>query len=172
MIKHLLFLICFPFQAIGQNTIGLPDIINYTRPVYKAGLQNWDIKQDKNGIIYFANNEGLLCFDGRYWNNYPLPNKTIVRSVEIGPDNRIYAGGQDEIGYFAPQANGQLQYNSLISRIPAKDRSFGDVWDIISYKGRWEETCIICWRSFISLNSLMLSPFSKWRKVIIIGYVF
>jgi DNA-binding CsgD family transcriptional regulator len=135
MIKHLLFFICFPFQAIGQNTIGLPDIINYTRPVYKAGLQNWDIKQDKNGIIYFANNEGLLSFDGRYWNNYPLPNKTIVRSVEIGPDNRIYTGGQDEIGYFAPRANGQLQYNSLINQIPAKDRSFGDVWDIISYKG-------------------------------------
>ena len=135
MMKLLLFLICFPLQMLCQNTIGLPDIINYGNPVYKAGLQNWDIKQDKNGIVYFANNEGLLSYDGKYWNNYPLPNKTIVRSVEIGTDNRIYTGGQDEIGYFAPAANGRLQYHSLIEQIPAKDRSFGDVWDILSFKG-------------------------------------
>ncbi len=135
MMKRLLFLIYLPLQALCQNTIGLPDIINYAKPVYKAGLQNWDIKQDKNGIIYFANNEGLLSFDGKYWNNYPLPNKTIVRSVEIGPDNRIYVGGQDEIGYFAAASNGRLQYHSLIDEIPVKDRSFGDVWDIVLFKG-------------------------------------
>jgi ligand-binding sensor domain-containing protein len=135
MMKRLLFLICLPLQALCQNTIGLPDIINYAKPVYKAGLQNWDIKQDKNGIVYFANNEGLLSFDGKYWNNYPLPNKTIVRSVEIGTNGYIYVGGQDELGYFAPAENGRLLYHSIIEQIPAKDRSFGDVWDIVSFKG-------------------------------------
>ena len=135
MAKLLLFLILLPLQPFCQNTIGLPDIINYAKPVYKAGLQNWDIKQDKNDIIYFANNEGLLSFDGKYWNNYPLPNKTIVRSVEIGPNNYIYVGGQDEIGYFSPGVNGHILYHSLLDLIPAKDRSFGDVWDIVSYKG-------------------------------------
>jgi len=135
MMKRLLFFICFPVQALCQNTIGLPDIINYAKADYKAGLQNWDIKQDKNGIVYFANNEGLLSFDGKYWNNYPLPNKTIVRSAELGPDGRIYVGGQDEIGYFSPGANGRLRYHSLLDLIPAKDRLFGDVWDIVSFKG-------------------------------------
>lgn len=133
--KQLLLLICFPLQVICQNTIGFPDIINYSKQTYKAGLQNWDIKQDKNGIVYFANNEGLLSFDGRYWNNHPLPNKTNVRSVEIGPANRIYVGGQDELGYFAPAANGRLLYYSLIEQIADKDRSFGDVWDIVAFKG-------------------------------------
>jgi hypothetical protein len=59
-------------------------VINYPKLSYGAGLQNWDIRQDKNGIIYIANNEGLLSFDGNYWRLYPMPNKTIVRSVEIG----------------------------------------------------------------------------------------
>lgn len=133
--KQLLFLFFFPLQVISQNTIGFPDIINYSKQTYKAGLQNWDIKQDKNGIVYFANNEGLLSFDGKYWKNYPLPNRTNVRSVEIGPLNRIYVGGQDELGYFAPGANGSLHYYSLIDQIAAKDRSFGDVWDIVVFKG-------------------------------------
>jgi len=131
--KKLLLLIFFPLTGYSQNTIGLPDVINYSKQSYSAGLQNWDIRQDKNGIIYVANNEGLLSYDGRSWNVYSLPNKTNVRSVEIGADNRIYVGGQDELGFFAPGKNGQLKYNSLTQFIPAKDKTFGDVWDIVSF---------------------------------------
>ncbi len=132
--KILFLLLLFPSSIFCQNTIGLPDIINYTKQNYSAGLQNWDIKQDKNGIIYIANNEGLLTFDGKNWKLYPLPNKTIVRSVEIGLDNNIYVGGQDELGYFSPAINGQLYYHSLTQFIPLKHKSFGDVWDIVYYK--------------------------------------
>ena len=130
----LLFCLLFPVIGYCQNTIGLPDVSNYYKGTYNAGLQNWDIKQDRNGIIYVANNEGLLSFDGRYWNLYPLPNKTIARSIEIGADKRIYVGGQDELGYYAPAINGKLEYISLTRLIPEKDRSFGDVWDIVSIK--------------------------------------
>jgi DNA-binding CsgD family transcriptional regulator len=132
--KKVLLLILIPVYCFSQNTIGIPDVINYSKHSYKGGLQNWDIKQDKNGIIYIANNEGLLSFDGIYWKIYPLPNKTIVRSVEVGADNRIYVGGQDEFGYFVPAKNGQLVYHSLTGLIPGTERSFGDVWDIVSYK--------------------------------------
>jgi hypothetical protein len=66
-------------SAMGNNPIGLPDITNYEKTVYNGGTQNWEIKQDRNGIMYFANNEGLLTYDGTYWKIYPLPNKTIVR---------------------------------------------------------------------------------------------
>lgn len=132
--KQLILLVCLPLSVFCQNTIGLPDIINYPKQSYSAGLQNWDIRQDKNGIIYIANNEGLLSYDGRSWKLYPLPNKTIVRSVEIAPDNRIYVGGQDEVGYFSPGKTGNLEYHSLIPFIPPKDRSFGDVWDIVAHQ--------------------------------------
>jgi ligand-binding sensor domain-containing protein/DNA-binding CsgD family transcriptional regulator len=131
--KQILLFICFPFSVFCQNTIGVPDVFNYSKESYNAGLQNWDIKQDKNGILYIANNEGLLSFDGKYWDLFPLPNKTIVRSVEIGTDNKIYVGGQDELGYFYPGSNGRLQYHSLTRFIPAKDKTFGDVWDIFSF---------------------------------------
>lgn len=134
MLYRILFFLFFPLAGYCQNTIGIPDVINYYKGAYKAGLQNWDIKQDSNGIIYVANNEGLLSFDGKYWKLYPLPNKTIVRSVEIGVDNKIYVGGQDELGYFIPGDNGSLEYYSLTGILSEKDRSFGDVWDIISLK--------------------------------------
>ena len=128
------FLILLPVSVFSQNTIGLPDIINYSKQAYAAGLQNWDIRQDRKGIIYLANNEGVLSFDGKYWNLSPLPNRTIVRSIETGAGDRIYAGGQDELGYFSPGRNGSLQFTSLVDLLPENERSFGDVWDICLYK--------------------------------------
>ena len=117
----------------SQNTIGIPDIINYSRDMYNAGTQNRGIVQDKHGVMYFANYEGLLTFDGTYWKNYPLPNKTVVRSIALAKDNRIYAGGQDEIGYFSPDHNGKLVYTSLKGLLSAKNYSFSDVWNIVPY---------------------------------------
>ncbi|MEO6668669.1 MAG: hypothetical protein ABIN36_04270, partial [Ferruginibacter sp.] len=67
----LLFLFFMQF-CVAQNTIGLPDIINYSKQNYKAGAQNRKIRQDKKGVLYFANSEGLLTFDGIKWKTYPL----------------------------------------------------------------------------------------------------
>lgn len=113
----------------GQNTIGLPLIVNYGKADFHGGAQTWDIGQDRNGYLYFANNEGLLSFDGTYWKAYPLPNRTIMRSLAID-NQRIYAGGQGEMGYFAPDGKGFLRYTSLVDLLPADSRTFADVWDI------------------------------------------
>ena len=126
----LISLILFYHFVIGQNTIGLPQIINYNNNDYHGGTQTWDIRQDKNGIMYFANNEGLLTFDGSHWGIYRLPNKTIVRSLYIDKDNKIYVGGQDEFGYYTPGTNGNLYYTSLKNIIPKGQNQFADIWDI------------------------------------------
>ncbi len=116
-----------------QNTIGLPQINNYNSGIFQGGSQTWDIRQDETGRMYFANNEGLLTYDGSYWKIYPQPNKTILRSIAID-DNRIYAGGQDEMGYFAPDQQGVLQYTSLKNLIPEQYSTFTDVWEIEVFK--------------------------------------
>lgn len=130
---RIFLLICLltgAFYGVGQNAIGLPEILNYSKQSYGAGTQNWDICQDKDGFIYVANNEGLLSFDGISWRNHPLPNRTIVRSVAVQED-RIYVGGQDELGYFSPDEKGNLRYQSIVGLIGEGNRSFSDVWDII-----------------------------------------
>jgi len=126
-------LFCLNLQA--QNPISIPQIENYSSLDYKAGSQNWNIDQDKNGIMYFGNNEGLLTFDGRYWKLYPLPNKTVVRSVKIDAQGRIFSGGQNEIGYFFPNERGVLHYHSLKDLIPRQDRQFPDIWNIVIDRG-------------------------------------
>jgi hypothetical protein len=80
--------------------------------------------------MYFANNEGLLTFDGNYWRKYHLPSKTKVRSLAIAPDGKVYVGGENEIGYFSPSGNGVLAYHSLKELLPEKDQTFYDVWNV------------------------------------------
>ncbi len=129
----MLVIVFASFLSFSQNTIGIPDIVNYTKSIYNAGTQNRCIVQDKNGIMYFANYEGLLTFDGTYWKLYPLPHKTVIRSLAIGTDNRIYIGSQNDFGYFSPGNNGKLTYTSLTSILPVKDKTFSEVWQTIAY---------------------------------------
>ena len=100
MNKHKLyiFLVLFwiNFMSFSQE---LPPIIKYSPTMYGAGNQNWMISQDKNNYVYFANNEGLLQFNGSNWNLYPSPNETIIRSVKV-IDNKIYTGSYMEFGFW------------------------------------------------------------------------
>ncbi|HTE31791.1 MAG TPA: triple tyrosine motif-containing protein [Chryseolinea sp.] len=119
--------------ALCQNTILIPEIINFPKKTYEAGKQNRSIDQDKRGLLYFANDDGLLIFDGTYWKTYPLPNKSMVRSVAVAGD-RVYVGGQQEIGYFFFEKNGTLSYQSLKALIPPGEKDFSDVWHVVLYE--------------------------------------
>lgn len=127
----LLLLICLHNRSGAQHTIGLPDIINYNSLDFHASAEINCIRQGNNGILYIANNDGLLTFNGRYWKLHRLPNKAAVRSVALDASGKIYVGGHDEIGYFFPAANGNLAYHSLKHLVPPVDHQFADIWDII-----------------------------------------
>jgi ligand-binding sensor domain-containing protein len=125
----LLFCQLLAFHSLSGQTNG----INFTKDQYKAGSQNWGIDQDKEGNMFFANNEGLMVFNGAKWQVFPIPNNTIVRSVAFGPDNRLYVGGQDEIGYFEVDGSGKLVFISLLEMIDPVDRQFADIWNIVLF---------------------------------------
>ncbi len=116
--------------AQGVN-LGIPPVQNFSKKTYKAGTQNWDAAQDHRGVMFFANNEGLLHFDGNNWDCFPVANKTVVRSVAIDRNGRVFVGAQGELGYFFPDENGRLGYHSLVHLLPAEKRNFEDVWDIV-----------------------------------------
>ncbi|RPE00936.1 regulator [Aureibaculum marinum] len=109
--------------------MGLPKIKNFTKKDYNAGTQNWQIDQDTIGNFYFANNNGLLQFDGNSWELYKIPNSLNIRSVKYDEKSgRIYVGGYNQFGYFEPDRMGKLRYNSLVSLIDEKETDF--VWKI------------------------------------------
>jgi DNA-binding CsgD family transcriptional regulator len=126
---------CAVFLGAQAINLGIPPIHNFSKKTYHGGTQNWDAAQAPNGVLFFANNEGLLQFDGGKWACYPMPNKTVVRSVAIDPNGRIFVGAQNELGYFFPQKNGQLVFHSLVGNLPPNKRNFEDVWEIVPIGG-------------------------------------
>ncbi len=105
-----------------------PHIVrNFEKQEYKAESQNWSLTQGQNGYIYAANNAGLLEFDGVEWSFYPSPNGTVIRSVAVDRNQRIYTSGYMEIGYWERSGKGELIYqslNSLAAHLFGKNEEF------------------------------------------------
>ncbi|WP_353078738.1 triple tyrosine motif-containing protein [Flavobacterium sp.] len=124
-----LFVLLFTLFSSAQQ---LPPIVKYTKDIYKAGIQNWMISQDNQRFMYFANNEGLLEFNGSKWTLYPSPNETIIRSVKC-IQNKIYTGSFMEFGYWQRADNGELFYTSLSKSIKSKINDDEQFWGIFPF---------------------------------------
>jgi hypothetical protein len=123
-------ILVFSAHLAGAQLPGLPFVRNFLTVEYKAGIQNWDIAQDKRGLLYIANNFGLLEYDGHHWKTYGVKSGTKIRSVAIDKRGRIYVGCQGDFGYFFPDDRGQLVYKSLADSLEARYRNFDEAWSI------------------------------------------
>ena len=146
------------FLSINIFAQELPPIVKYSPSTYAAGNQNWMIAQDGNHFMYFANNEGLLEYNGSNWTLYPSPNETIIRSVKV-IDDKIYTGCYMEFGYWKRQKNGQLKYYSLSNGIKDKILDDEHFWDILKFDQ---------WVLFQSLNRIYVYD-TKLNKFSIIN---
>ena len=124
----------------------LPPVVKYSPAVYSAGNQNWMISQDKNQYVFFANNEGLLEYNGASWQLYPSSNETIIRSVKV-IDGNVYTGSYMEFGYWKRNTDGRLKYYSLSKKIKNKILDDEQFWNILNYEH---------WVLFQSLNRIYI----------------
>ncbi|WP_229208818.1 triple tyrosine motif-containing protein [Dyadobacter luticola] len=140
----LLLLLSFT-KVSGQET---PPLTNYTSSVYKAHNQNWSVSQSAENLIYTANSDGLLEYDGATWKLYPLPDGQIVRTVlcdevtvpasagrglnrPAHKEQRIYVGGFSEFGYWKKEADGRLKYYSLSKKANFPSLKTEEIWHIL-----------------------------------------
>jgi hypothetical protein len=129
LIVRYIFAFIFGIQFFLGFSNGLPKIINYKRADYQAGTQNWAFTQSKTGLVYFANNNGLLEYDGEEWHLYERVPSFIHRAT-LAKNERIYIGGRNEFGYYTPDSTGNLIYRSLVSELPPEIDEFDEIWKI------------------------------------------
>ena len=118
--------------ALGNHYLysqnyGLKYSRNYIPDEYELLPQNWDILENPTGIIYVANQGGILEYDGVSWKSTEIPGQT-VRSLAIDSRGTIYLGGVNEIGHLARDSQGRLEYKSLMNHLPGDKKNFGMVW--------------------------------------------
>lgn len=113
-----------------DNNVYYPFLKNFDRSECDAGMQTWMISQAPNGLIYFANNHGLVEFDGRNWELYGLYNYTIIRAALAVDDGKVYVGLSNNFGYFDTDSTGRLDFYSLLELLPPDQRNIEEIWRI------------------------------------------
>lgn len=135
--KTLIITLYFLLTAIISVTAQLPVLRNFSPADYNSGTQNWCVSQTDDGRMLFANNTGLLCFDGYRWTQMSIPNHTNIRAVLY--DNKrgvIYAGATNEFGYYSHDAaTNSLRFHSLAGELADDERNFGEIWAIHDMNG-------------------------------------
>lgn len=120
------------FGAIlAQNRNGMPLVDNYHPIVYKGYSQNWSICSNSMGLMFFANGDGILIYDGRDWSKIMLPNNSTPSALYCDKNDVIWVGAQSELGVLVPDPVQGYRYHSFTNLIPEKYREFGFILQII-----------------------------------------
>jgi signal transduction histidine kinase/DNA-binding response OmpR family regulator len=114
-------------RELTWENSGLKYLKYYSDKEYNKSPQNWVIGQDQRGVIYAANQGGVMQFDGLSWESIDIPNKS-ARSLAIGDDGLVYIGGENQIGRLIPDSTGKLYYEPLLDFINENQRNFATVW--------------------------------------------
>lgn len=98
LVLPLCFLL-FGYIVFGQPNIkSNPFVKNFSKTETKSGTQNWAIAQDNDGFMFFANNDGLLSYDGKKWNLNKISKTAPLRSIYIDKKNQIFVGLINDFG--------------------------------------------------------------------------
>jgi signal transduction histidine kinase/DNA-binding response OmpR family regulator len=131
----LAFALLTPYAAFAQSGDSGEKGILYSRyyspKEYKANPQNWAALQRENGTMVFGNGDGIMTFDGSRWQLIRLTNNNLVRTVALGADHKLYAGGYNEFGYVAEDSIGRPRFISLKDKLKEELREPGHVWNIL-----------------------------------------
>ncbi|MFC6858268.1 helix-turn-helix and ligand-binding sensor domain-containing protein [Zunongwangia atlantica] len=122
----ILLLLCIPSLSKSQE---LPPITNFDTKTYNAGNQNWMVGQGDNSWMYFANNSGLLSFNGEQWALYKMKDGSPIRSVKV-VDSLIFTGAYMDFGYWQKNSLGSFNYTSLLDKLPSEIRDGEQIWHI------------------------------------------
>lgn len=117
----ILFLIfMLSFLVARASSVDVPNIFikNFTVDDYKASCQNWGLSVAPDGVLYVANNMGLLTFDGNTWKQYKTPDKEAINGVTFLNDT-IYTISDGSFGGWTRDNLGVMRYHKL-NKIPTE----------------------------------------------------
>lgn len=115
-----LFLTFMLTFLVTHASVAIPNLFvkNFTVDDYKASCQNWGLSVASDGVLYVANNSGLLTFDGNTWKHYETPDKSIINGVTFLNDT-IYTISEGSFGGWTRDHLGVMRYHKL-NTIPAE----------------------------------------------------
>ncbi|MGM0408137.1 MAG: triple tyrosine motif-containing protein, partial [Bacteroidota bacterium] len=124
-----IFFIIYQKLAIGDES-GSPYIQQILLDNFGYSNNNFSIIQDQHGILYISNSNGILQYDGSYWELIELPG---IAKLTINKNNNIYVGFYNDFGILQPDHTKQLNFISLLDTTNISQKNIGQIEKVISY---------------------------------------
>ncbi len=115
------------FGAWKDKTAGQPLVEIFSARDLGTDGYTWITLEDKLGRLFVGSNQ-LQVYDGQAWRSFPVPNSYALRALAFGENGRLWAGANNEMGYFEEESLGVFKYHSLLPSLPEAERLVGDVW--------------------------------------------
>ncbi|MEN8251227.1 MAG: hypothetical protein ABFS32_20000 [Bacteroidota bacterium] len=80
---------------------------NYNPAEYNFDNSNYEAIQDKQGVMHFANRQGVLNYDGNDWWLTPIPFSVFTMTLK---DDILYVGGREGFGRISQTSTGEHKY--------------------------------------------------------------
>ncbi len=111
---------------------GLPLIRSYSAQSLRSvdnpfAAATYAALQSADGALLFANEAGIIRFDGRHWRNLG-GDFGIPFALTIGPDGQLYAGGASRLWQLEWQADASLIGHDLAALAGTELELRGDYW--------------------------------------------
>ncbi len=120
-ILFVLYVFAFVFPQEGLSRRGIPLMKHYGEEEMQSYPTVRWISKDAQGILYFANKNGIVRYNGEFWDEIP----TFTPASCVAVDNKtnvIYVGGKEDFGMIIPNDQGKLTYKSLVRALTKKER--------------------------------------------------
>lgn len=142
ILKILLFVVFSTNIPFLHAQKGAPFLHNYYAKDYNAdlrdqrlelaGSKNNSVALDGRGLIYFANDKGILEYDGASWRLVSVPNGVVPKYIYSDKIGRIFVAAKNEFGILTPDSIGRMRYISLSRKLKNKIQ-FGEIEHLFSY---------------------------------------
>ena len=113
--------------------MGMPLVTNFLTEEIGASSQNWAMTQDNRGVMYIANNSGIIAYNGKQLKLISYPDLAGIRCISRDKHGKIYVGAYSNFGYLAADGKNNLKFVSLVNRLPDKYQNYGETWNIHNF---------------------------------------
>ena len=165
--------------AQSSADMGFPIVQYFRAHEYRAHPENWSIVTDPRGVLYVANEAGILEFDGSEWRLIKMPFGRRPRALDVDVNGNVYVGAIADFGMLSPDTTGTLAYRSLLTRVDMEERRFLAIENVhvlndyvfflsASRLYRWDGNNVKTWtaltpfqRSFVIRDTLYVAQWGR-----------
>ena len=118
---RILFAFFFSLIFFLGGNAQMPLTKHYSALEYGKSPRNWEVTKSGDGLLYVANSDGILEYDGSQWRFIPAPGNT-VRTVQANDAGEVFVGTINNFGFLQKNRWGTREYVSLSDSLKEEDQ--------------------------------------------------